>query len=188
MSPPEATEIGDAGLKLDDKLPATAFSRWADQLVIRLGLLSSAVWGVLVLAILTGVFQRHLLSQGTIFIEEFQWHLYAVGIAFAIAFCMANDSHIRVDVLSRNFSMRRSAWVESIGIVVLLLPYALFVLWNGILFVNTAYQSGEVSLAPDGLGHRWIIKSMLPIAFGLLTLASLSRLTRCIAFLRNPAN
>lgn len=188
MTAPQATELGDAGLTLDAHLPHTAFSRVADRVVLTLGALSSVVWGVLVLSILTGVFQRYALSQGTVFIEELQWHLYAAGIAFAIAFCVANDSHIRVDVISRKLSPRRAAWVELFGIVLFLLPYALFVLWHGIDFVNAAYVSGETSMAPEGISHRWVVKSLLPIAFALLTLAAVSRLTRCIAFLRNPAD
>ncbi len=186
MSEPQPAETGEIGLKLDDRLPHTGFSRATDRIVLRLGIISSAVWTLLVLAIMTGVFQRHIAGQGTVFVEEIQWHLYAVGIAFAIAFCVANDSHIRVDIATRHMSLRKAAWVEVTGILILLLPYACFVFYNGIHFAYSAYVSGEVSLAPEGLGHRWMIKSFLPIAFALLTAAALSRLSRCIAFLRNP--
>ncbi len=166
-------------------LPHTAFSRTADAIIFRLGVIFSAVWILLVLAIMLNVILRFGFSASQIFIEELQWHLYAVGIAFAMAFALVADAHIRIDLLSSRFRKSTTSWIEVIGTLVFLLPYCVFVLIYSVEFVSHSYATGEVSNAPNGLSHRWMIKSMLPLAFLLVAIAAISRLTRCIAYLRD---
>lgn len=165
-------------------LPHTAFSRIADAFIFRLGVIFSAVWFLLVLVIILNVVLRFGFSATKIYIEELQWHLYAIGIAFAVAFALVTDAHIRIDLLSSRFRKRTTSWIEVIGTVVFLLPYCALVLIYSVEFVAHSFATGEVSNAPNGLSHRWMIKSMLPLAFILVAIAAISRLTRCIAYLR----
>ncbi|MDP5366625.1 MAG: TRAP transporter small permease subunit [Paracoccaceae bacterium] len=166
-------------------LPHTAFSRTADAIIFRLGVIFSAVWFLLVLVIILNVVLRFGFSATKIYIEELQWHIYAVGIAFAMSFALVVDAHIRIDLLSSRFRKRTTSWIEVIGTLVFLLPYCVFVLIYCVQFVSHSFASGEVSISPGGLPYRWIIKSMLPLAFLLVAIAAISRLTRCIAYLRD---
>lgn len=175
----QQTYDGDTGF-----LPHTAFSRRADAFIFRLGVIFSAVWFLLVLVIILNVVLRFGFSATKIYIEELQWHLYAIGIAFAVAFALVTDAHIRIDLLSSRFRKRTTSWIEVIGTVVFLLPYCALVLIYSVEFVAHSFATGEVSNAPNGLSHRWMIKSMLPLAFILVAIAAVSRLTRCIAYLR----
>jgi TRAP-type mannitol/chloroaromatic compound transport system permease small subunit len=166
-------------------LPHTAFSRAADAIIFRLGVVFSAVWFLLVLVIILNVVLRFGFSATKIYIEEMQWHIYAVGIAFAMSFALVADAHIRIDLLSSRFRKRTTSWIEVIGTLVFLLPYCVFVLIYSVDFVSYSFARGEVSISPGGLPYRWIIKSMLPLAFLLVAIAAISRLTRCIAYLRD---
>jgi TRAP-type mannitol/chloroaromatic compound transport system permease small subunit len=166
-------------------LPHTAFSRTADAIIFRLGVIFSAVWFLLVLAIILNVVLRFGFSASKIYIEEMQWHIYAVGIAFAMSFALVVDAHIRIDLLSTRFRKRTTSWIEVIGTLVFLLPYCALVLIYSVDFVSHSFASGEVSNSPGGLPYRWMIKSMLPLAFMLVAIAAISRLTRCIAYLRD---
>jgi TRAP-type mannitol/chloroaromatic compound transport system permease small subunit len=64
------------------------------------------------------------------------------------------------------------------------LPFLAILLYYTFPFVVKAVVDGERSSSPAGLSHYWIIKSALLIGLGLLIASSVSRLHRCIAFLK----
>lgn len=164
-------------------LPTTAVSRTLDAVVRSIGIVMSAVWAILVLAIVSGVALRYGAGRGTVMIEEFQWHLNAAGVAVAIAFTMTLDSQIRVNLLSTRFPRRAAIWVETAGLLVFLLPFCVFMVFHGSDFVAHSFFASERSSVPSGLSNRWIIKAFLPLCFLLLGLAGVSRLSRCLVAL-----
>jgi TRAP-type mannitol/chloroaromatic compound transport system permease small subunit len=174
-------------------LPRTRLSNAIDGLIQRIGELASWLWLVLLVIIIVNVTLRYLLGRGYIQFEELQWHLYGAAWLLALAFVFKNDAHVRIDVLAARLRPRARAWIELLGILFLLLPFALFVVIEAVPFVATSYQLNEISPSPGGLSHRWIIKAFIPLGFGLLALAAFARLLRCFALLfgipsplRNP--
>lgn len=164
-------------------LPQTFLSRHIDALLVRLGGWLSWIWLVLLVIIVANVVLRYAFGEGRIEFEEIQWHLYSVGFLLGMSYACQADAHIRVDVLHERLSPRLKAWIELYGILLLLLPFIALVLIYSIPFVTSSYQLGEVSQAPGGLPMRWLIKAALPLGFGLLLLAVISRLSRVWAFL-----
>lgn len=174
-------------------LPRTRLSNAIDGLIQRIGELASWLWLMLLVIIIVNVALRYLLGRGYILFEELQWHLYGAAWLLALAFVFKNDAHVRIDVLAARLRPRARAWIELLGILFLLLPFALFVVIEAVPFVATSYQLNEISPSPGGLSHRWIIKAFIPLGFGLLALAAFARLLRCFALLfgipsplRNP--
>ena len=174
-------------------LPATRFSNAIDGVIQRIGELASWLWLMLLAIIIINVALRYLLGRGYILFEELQWHLYGAAWLLALAFVFKHDAHVRVDVLAVRLRPRTRAWIELLGLLFLLLPFALFIVIESIPFVTTAYQLHEISPSPGGLSHRWIIKAFIPLSFGLLALTAFARLLRCTALLfgiptplRNP--
>jgi TRAP-type mannitol/chloroaromatic compound transport system permease small subunit len=165
------------------ELPTTALSRAIDPWIRRIGEVFSWVWVVLVAVIAVNVVMRYVLGKGLVQFEEAQWHLYAIGFLLGLAYCVESDDHVRIDVLSEKWSRATGAWVELYGIVLLLIPFLLLVLWYAVPFIAYSFSIREVSEAPGGLPLRWAIKSVLLIAFALLAFATASRLSRVIAFL-----
>lgn len=164
-------------------LPATAFSLAIDRIVRWLGEKASWLWLVLVLVIVFQVAQRYLFGQGSIAVEELQWHIYGVAFLLGLGFCLQVDRHVRIDVLAEQWSLRTKAWIELIGLVVFLLPFVIAVTYEATKLVHTSWQFGEISPAPGGLPYRWIIKAFIPLGFFVLGIAGLSRLSRCTAYL-----
>ena len=171
-------------LKAVNDLPQTKFSIWVYTLVLKLGVLASSMWILLVIAIIISVVRRYGFNLGSIFIEEMHWHFYAIGVSFALSYSMASNAHVRVDVLSTNFGKRLYTWIEILGILVLVIPYTAFVLYYSYVFVAHSFNTGEVSLSPGGIPYRWMIKSVMLTGFGLLLLTALARLSQSIACLR----
>lgn len=168
----------------DAELPETHFSHAIDRLTRRICGALSWLWLALVAIILANVILRYSFGEGRIELEELQWHLFAVGFLFALSLGVVTDDHIRVDLIHERMSVRRRAWIELYGTVLLLLPFLAVVLWFALPFAELSFRTGEVSQAPGGLPHRWLIKSALPASFMLLLLTALARASRatCLLF------
>ncbi len=151
-----------------------------DRPLDRLVTAASWIWLLLVGVIVAGVGLRTFFAISRVELEELQWHLYAVGFLVGILGCVLHDRHVRVDVFRERMSGRRRDWIDFYGLLLLQLPFVVLVLWSGIPLVAESFASGERSASAGGLGHRWLLKSALPITFALLLLASLAR-TRAVA-------
>jgi TRAP-type mannitol/chloroaromatic compound transport system permease small subunit len=164
-------------------LPHTRFSAAVDGALDRIGSLASWLWLAIIAAIVINVFWRYALEDNIGQLEELQWHLYAVAFLIGLSYAVISDQHVRVDLVYGGRSLKTQAWIDLIGIVVFALPFVILVLRYGIPFVVTSYETGERSNQPSGLPYRFLIKGALVVAFGLLLLAFLSRLSRLTAFL-----
>ncbi len=165
-------------------LPETPLSRALDGLVGRIGEWSSWIWAILMMLIVWQVVQRYVFSRGSIALEEAQWHLYAIGLLLSLSFAEVRERHVRIDVLAEHWPRRRRLRVELFGLLVFALPFALFVVIYAVPYVVTSWSLNERSSAPDGLPYRYLLKSFLVLAFALLALAAISRLSRVVAALR----
>lgn len=128
--------------------------------------------------ILAQVVLRYGFHHGLVPLEELMWHLYAVAFMFGLSYAIANDSHIRVDLVHVSLSRRARRLIEILGILLLLMPFLWIVLDHSLTWVADSYRMDESSPSPQGLPHRWLIKSVIPFAFALMLLAALARLIR----------
>jgi len=174
---PHVAEKVDDILEHIDPEPV-ALPDFLDNLVRQIGHVVCAANGLLIAAIITQVTLRYGFSDGKVWLEELQWHLYAIGVMMGLSYAQVNDSHIRVDILHARFSDRTKRIVEIIGILLFVLPFVWVVFYHSLDFVYDAWRTSERSNAPLGLPYRWAIKSIIPISFGLLGLAAISRLIR----------
>jgi TRAP-type mannitol/chloroaromatic compound transport system permease small subunit len=139
---------------------------------------------ILIFVIILQVFLRYGLGRGLVILEEIQWHLYALGIMFGASYAMMMDSHIRVDIIHARLSKKwRLRW-DIFGIVLLLLPFLIMIFHQSLDFVYESWRVNEHSDAPMGLPWRWLIKSVIPLSFGMLFIAAISRLVRAVSLLR----
>jgi TRAP-type mannitol/chloroaromatic compound transport system permease small subunit len=143
---------------------------------------------VLIGVILTQVVLRYGFNRGLVPLEELMWHLYAVAFMFGLAHAVANDSHIRVDLVSMKMPEWLRHLVEILGIVLLFMPFLWIVFHHSLDWVADSFRVGEGSTSPQGLPYRWIVKSVIPISFALMFLAALARLIQetLLLFHRSP--
>lgn len=175
----EAAEHGQEALPL----PETHLSRVLDAIVNFVGRTVSWLWVVLIAIILVNVILRYVFNEGLILFEELQWHVYAIGFMIGLSFAVVADRHVRIDVLAEHMSPRRRAWIELAGLLLFLLPFSIAVAIEAVPFVQRAWNLNEVSIAPGGLAHRWALKSVIVVAFVLIALAALARLSRVTSYL-----
>ncbi len=179
-------KVEDAGARshgLD--FPRTWLSDIIEKILELFSYVLNSIWIILVLIIVANVAMRYVFNVNYVWIEEVQWHMYAVGFMFGIGYALMHDSHVRVDVLAANFRQTTRAWVEVFAIVGIILPMCWIIISYGIPFVEASYNRGERSSAPGGLANRWMIKGVIVLAFAYIGLAAFARLLRVSAFLFN---
>lgn len=114
---------------------------------------------------------------------EVQWYLFAAVFMLGAGYTLLRNAHVRIDFLAGRLSPRTRNWIDVIGIVAVLFPFCLIVIYLGWpLFVN-AWVSGEMSSNAGGL-VRWPAYLLIPAGFALLMLQGLSELAKRMAFLR----
>lgn len=125
------------------------------------------------------------LSNNTYF--EMQTLLYNIIFLLGAAYVLRVDSHVRVDIIFSRLHARTRAWIDIVGTLVFLFPFA----WMGIFFGNSyvarSWSQLEVSPNPGGL-LRYPIKTLIIVAFALLIVQGLSQIIKHAAFLRGVEN
>jgi TRAP-type mannitol/chloroaromatic compound transport system permease small subunit len=184
MAIPSAATEDASGLAPDASgLPRTRLSDAIDRFIRRIGETASWLWLVLMLVIVVNVALRYVFGRGYILFEELQWHLYGAAWLLALGYVVTTDGHVRIDVLAARWRPRTRAWIELLGLLLFLLPFAVVILVDSVPFVLTSLRLNEVSSSPGGLPFRWVIKAFITLGFALLTLAGFARVLRCTALL-----
>lgn len=165
------------------QLPQTSLSLKLDQALTLIGKISAWMWLVVVGLILYAVVGRYAFGQGSVTLEEWQWHVAGATWLLGLSYALVVDDHVRVDVLHERMGLKTQAWVEFLGIVLLLLPFLGLTIWETIPYAHSSFLQGERSQAPAGLDNRWILKAVLALSFVLLAIASISRLAKVTALL-----
>jgi len=140
----------------------------------------------LTFVIMYDVIGRRFFATGSTMLQELEWHIHGVIAMFAIGFAYTRNAHVRIDVIAHRFPDRFKLWMEFVAIVALLIPFLLFITWYGYEFAERAFQRGEGANGGRGLPHRWIIKSVVPVACVLIIMAATSVALRCLIVLKRP--
>jgi TRAP-type mannitol/chloroaromatic compound transport system permease small subunit len=114
---------------------------------------------------------------------ELQWYLFGAVFMLAAAYTLRQNEHIRIDIIYGQFSRRRQHWIDLFGHVFFLMPFVLLMSYYLFRYVNTAFQSGEVSANAGGL-TIWPAKALLLIGFIMLVLQGVSEIIKKIAVMR----
>lgn len=113
---------------------------------------------------------------------EIQWYLFAGVFMLGAGFALLRNSHVRIDFLSGKLSRRTNAIIDSLGMVIFIVPFCVIMIWlSWPLFMN-AFTTGEMSQNAGGL-IRWPVYLLMPVGFALLLIQSLSELVKRVAFL-----
>ncbi len=155
-----------------------------DTFIKRLG--SATCWlnTILVVNIVVQVILRYALGEGKIWLEELQWHFYAVLFLVGLSYCLTTDTHVRLDIFHRKFSAAQKEYVDLFGMLFMVLPFFSILFFHGLDFMATAWHVNESSPHPLGLPYWWIIKAFIPATMFLVILAALSRIVRAVVVLK----
>ena len=160
-----------------------ALSEWT-------GRITSWLVLALVLLICYDVAMRYVFQQGSVALQELEWHLFALIFLLGAAYTLKHDDHVRVDILyrSRFVSDQQRAWISIFGTLFFLLPFCILILVTAWPFVENAFYYQEGSPDPGGLPYRFILKGSLLVAFTLLSLQGFADILRNSLLLNKGAH
>ncbi len=116
---------------------------------------------------------------------DLQWYFFSLIFLMGSAYGLNHDYHVRVDVMYTRLSRRARAWIDLIGSVVFLVPFAVMMFWISWGWVVRSWTILETSADPGGL-PRYPIKTVVLVSFFLLLLQALSQIVKNAAILAEP--
>lgn len=156
------------------RLPAMLIKteKCINRVVDGMGTFLAVVLILMVLNVAYDVGMRYLFHASSVGMQEMEWHLFAVIILFGVGFALRHEAHVRVDFIYDRMQPKTKALINIFGTLMFLMPLSLLILFGSFEFVRDAYITHEISEDPGGLPYRWLIKSMIPLAFCFLLFAA----------------
>ncbi len=144
-----------------------------------------AMWLVLAAVLISAgnAIMRKAFNIGSNAYLEVQWYLFAAVFMLGAAYVFLHNGHVRIDFIASRLSKRTNAIIDSIGIVVFLIPLCLILIDLSWPYFMRAYISGEMSENAGGL-IRWPAILLIPVGFAILMAQGISELIKRVAFLR----
>lgn len=159
-----------------------------DRLSTVIGRAASWLTLFMVLVTFVVVVMRYAFDAGYIWVQESVVWMHAAVFMLGAAYTLHEDEHVRVDVLYRNMSPQRRAWVDLVGVIIFLLPVCIFLAGNSWDFVMQSWRIGESSREPGGLPYPFLplLKSALLLMPLTVALQGVSLALKALRTLRGP--
>jgi TRAP-type mannitol/chloroaromatic compound transport system permease small subunit len=141
------------------------------------GRLAAYVCVALVLLVAANVLARYFFRAGTIWLQEFEWHLISPIALLGMSYTMLKGEQVRVDFLfDRMPGVMKHVLEIATGVIAVIV--AVIIVRLSLPFVEQSYRIGERSPNPGGLQHRWLLKAFIPLGFTLLALQGIAHSLR----------
>ena len=151
----------------------------------------TARWALLINALLIAgnALSRKLLGVYSPVIYDLQWHFFAAVVLLMAAYTLRRDEHVRVDVLAPKLGERGMAWLDLGGMLGIVVPICLGMVWLITPPFIDAVLSGETRASKEtgSILPAWIIRGFIGAGFLLLALQAVAEAMRCVACLRGLA-
>ena len=146
----------------------------------------AAAWLVLVVVLLQFalVVARYMFGLGSLWLSETVIYAHATLFLLAGAWTLSVGAHVRVDIFYADASLRAKAVIDLIGAVLLLLPFALVLLWLSWPYVERSWAILEHSQEASGLPLVFVLKTLIPLFAVLMALQGLAQAIRAVEALR----
>ncbi len=154
------------------------FSNTIDRVTTTLGRVSA--W--LVLGIVTLQFAlvvaRYIFGLGSIWLTEAVIYGHAALFLLASAWTLREGGHVRVDIFYADAPPRARALVDLFGALLLLLPFALVLLWLAAPYAARSWAIFERSQESSGLPLVFALKTLIPVFALLMALQGIAQAIR----------
>lgn len=129
---------------------------------------------ILILITISDVFSRYIFNLGSIFLQEIEWHLFDIIFLFGVAYALAHNKHIRVDIFYSRYSKKIKCIIDIISNLFIIVPFSILILYYSIDFISISFIQNESSSNPNGLCCRFLIKFSIFLAFLMVILQAIS--------------
>ena len=146
-------------------------------------------WCILILTLSVSyeVFVRYVLNAPTVWAFDMMVQMYGALFLMAGPYALAQDAHVRGDVLYRLFSVRWQARVDFVLYVLFFFPGMMALFWFGWEIAADSWRYQEVSWNSPARIQIYFFKTLIPVAGFLLMLQGLAEMVRCWMAMRTGA-
>lgn len=134
---------------------------------------------ILTLSIAYEVFVRYVLNAPTLWAFDMSIQMYGALFLMAGPYALAQDTHVRADVVYRLLSIRTQAKIDMVLYFVFFFPGMLALVWFGWEIAMDSWRYKEVSWNSPARIQIYYFKTLIPLAGGLFIIQGVAECMRC---------
>ncbi len=134
---------------------------------------------ILTLSVAYEVFVRYVLNAPTVWVFDMMVQMYGALFLMAGPYALAQDTHVRADVVYRLLSIRWQARIDMVLYIVFFFPGMLALVWYGWEIAMDSWRYKEVSWNSPARIQIYFFKTLIPLAGGLFIIQGVAECMRC---------
>ena len=160
------------------------YIKFADALSTSMG--KAFAWCIVILmgGTVYEVVMAYVFNAPTLWNFDFSMQMYGAILMMSGAYTLAQEAHVRGDVIYRLFSNRVQASIDFVLYFIFFFPGVIALAFYGYEYAALAWKIKETSWSRPAQIQIYMVKAMIPCAGVLLTIQGLSELFRCIICIR----
>ncbi len=135
---------------------------------------------ILTLSVSYEVFVRYVLNNPTVWAFDMMIQMYGALFLMCGAYALAQDTHVRADVLYRLFPVKVQASLDFVLYFLFFFPGITALAWYGYEIASDSWRYKEVSFNSPASIQIYFFKSLIPVAGVLLMIQGFAELIRCV--------
>jgi TRAP-type mannitol/chloroaromatic compound transport system permease small subunit len=156
------------------------FIKFADTLSTSMGKAFSWCIVILMGGTVYEVVMAYAFNKPTLWNFDFSMQMYGAILMMSGAYCLAEEAHVRGDVIYRLFSERKQAWIDLVLYFIFFFPGVIALAFYGYEYAALAWKIKETSWSSPAQIQIYMVKSMIPAAGVLLIIQGFSEVCRSI--------
>ncbi|EDM69465.1 mannitol transporter [Roseobacter sp. AzwK-3b] len=125
-----------------------------------------------------------MLNAPTVWAFDMMIQMYGALFLMCGAYALAQDTHVRADVVYRLFPVKVQATLDFFLYFLFFFPGILALAWFGYEIASDSWRYKEVSFNSPASIQIYFFKSLIPLAGCLLAVQGLAEVVRCVMAMR----
>ncbi len=134
---------------------------------------------ILTLSVAYEVFVRYVLNHPTVWAFDMMVQMYGALFLMAGPYALAQDSHVRADVIYRFLQPRWQARLDMLLYIVFFFPGMFALLYYGWEIASDSWRYQEVSWNSPARIQIYFFKTLIPLAGALFIIQGVGECMRC---------
>ncbi len=134
---------------------------------------------ILTLSVAYEVFVRYVLNAPTVWVFDMMVQMYGALFVMAGPYALAQDTHVRADVLYRLWSVRWQTRMDLLLYIVFFFPGMAALVWFGWEIAMDSWRYHEVSWNSPARIQIYYFKTLIPVAGALFIVQGVAECMRC---------
>ena len=139
-------------------------------------------WCILILtfSVAYEVFVRYVLNAPTVWVFDMMVKMYGALFLMAGAYALAQDTHVRADVIYRLVPVKWQARLDFVLYFIFFFPGMIALVYFGAEIASDSWRYKEVSWNSPARIQIYFFKTLIPIAGTMLIVQGIGECLRCI--------